>query len=189
MNKPRIFLGSSGKQEKLLRAITHGLQDVADVEPWTTTFNPGRSTLDRLVELSQQVDFAAFVEFVAFGTMLDVLKAVGRVCARTPDTCIGGIGGVGDMCPHHRHGLAARDSRKLVDVIDLARIGFVSCLELVDPRIGFLEIDIDDGRAAAEAEFVAGRVGHHFIEYLPGGFAIREHSGADDCIRTHLSLR
>jgi hypothetical protein len=61
MNKPRIFLGSSGKQEKLLRAITHGLQDVADVEPWTTTFNPGRSTLDRLVELSQQVDFAAFV--------------------------------------------------------------------------------------------------------------------------------
>ena len=61
MTKPRIFLGSSGKQAKLLRAITNGLQDVADVEPWTTTFNPGRSTLDRLVELSQQVDFAAFV--------------------------------------------------------------------------------------------------------------------------------
>src|SRR6187431_675526 len=61
MNKPRIFLGSSGKQAKLLRAITRGLEDVADVEPWTTTFNPGRSTLDRLVELSQQVDFAAFV--------------------------------------------------------------------------------------------------------------------------------
>ena len=61
MTKPRIFLGSSGKQAKLLRAITRGLEDVADVEPWTTTFNPGRSTLDRLVELSQQVDFAAFV--------------------------------------------------------------------------------------------------------------------------------
>jgi hypothetical protein len=61
MDKPRIFLGSSGKQAKLLQAITRGLQDVADVEPWTTTFNPGRSTLDRLVELSQQVDFAAFV--------------------------------------------------------------------------------------------------------------------------------
>jgi hypothetical protein len=61
MNKPRIFLGSSGKQAKLLQAITRGLEDVADVEPWTTTFNPGRSTLDRLVELSQQVDFAAFV--------------------------------------------------------------------------------------------------------------------------------
>src|SRR2546429_2277379 len=61
MNMPRIFLGSSGKQAKLLQAIARGLEDVADVEPWTTTFNPGRSTLDRLVELSQEVDFAAFV--------------------------------------------------------------------------------------------------------------------------------
>src|SRR5919204_442186 len=61
MNKPRIFLGSSGKQAELLDAIARGLDDVADVEPWTTTFNPGRSTLDRLVELSQEVDFAAFV--------------------------------------------------------------------------------------------------------------------------------
>jgi CAP12/Pycsar effector protein, TIR domain len=59
--KPRIFLGSSGQQAKLLEAITRGLEDIADVEPWTTTFNPGRSTLDRLVELSQEVDFAAFV--------------------------------------------------------------------------------------------------------------------------------
>ena len=47
MNKPRIFLGSSGKQAKLLQAIARGLEDLADVEPWTTTFNPGRSTLDR----------------------------------------------------------------------------------------------------------------------------------------------
>ena len=61
MSKPRIFLGSSGEQGKLLKAIERGLEDVADVEPWTTTFNPGRSTLDRLVELSQEVDFAAFV--------------------------------------------------------------------------------------------------------------------------------
>ena len=61
MSRPRIFLGSSGKQAKLLQAVTRGLEDVVDVEPWTTTFNPGRSTLDRLVELSQEVDFAAFV--------------------------------------------------------------------------------------------------------------------------------
>src|SRR4051794_3481617 len=61
MDKPRIFLGSSGKQAKLLQALTRGLGDVAEVEPWTTTFNPGRSTLDRLVELSREVDFAAFV--------------------------------------------------------------------------------------------------------------------------------
>jgi hypothetical protein len=61
MSKPRIFLGSSGKQAALLEELTRGLEDVAEVEPWTTTFNPGRGTLDRLVELSQEVDFAAFV--------------------------------------------------------------------------------------------------------------------------------
>src|SRR5919106_115619 len=43
MNKPRIFLGSSGKQAKLLQAITRGLEEVAEVEP------------------CQEVDFAAFV--------------------------------------------------------------------------------------------------------------------------------
>jgi hypothetical protein len=61
MTRPRIFLGSSGKQATLLDAIARGLAEVADVESWTTTFNPGRNTLDRLVELSQEVDFAAFV--------------------------------------------------------------------------------------------------------------------------------
>ena len=61
MNKPRIFLGSSTEQAKLLQGIARGLADVADVEPWTTTFNPGRSALDRLVELSNEVDFAVFV--------------------------------------------------------------------------------------------------------------------------------
>jgi predicted nucleotide-binding protein with TIR-like domain len=59
--KPRIFLGSSGQQERLLQALTRGLQDIADVDPWTTVFNPGVSTLDRLVELTREVDFAAFV--------------------------------------------------------------------------------------------------------------------------------
>ena len=59
--QPRIFLGSSGQQEKLLHALTRGLQDIADVEPWTAVFNPGVSTLDRLVELTREVDFAVFV--------------------------------------------------------------------------------------------------------------------------------
>jgi len=59
--KPRIFLGSSGKQAKLVQAIARGLAEVAEVEPWTTVFNPGVSTLDRLVELTREVDFAAFV--------------------------------------------------------------------------------------------------------------------------------
>src|SRR3954465_14584034 len=61
MEKPRIFLGSSGKQEKLLKALTRGLEPVAHVEPWTTSFNPGTTTLQRLLDLSREVDFAAFV--------------------------------------------------------------------------------------------------------------------------------
>ena len=31
------------------------------MEPWITVFNPGVSTLERLVELTREVDFAAFV--------------------------------------------------------------------------------------------------------------------------------
>ena len=61
MDKPRIFLGSSGKQAQLLQDLTRGLEDVAHVDPWTTSFNPGTTTLDRLVELAHQVDFAALV--------------------------------------------------------------------------------------------------------------------------------
>ncbi len=61
MDKPRIFLGSSGKQQKLLQALTRGLEDVAHVEPWTISFNPGTTTLERLLELAREVDFAAFV--------------------------------------------------------------------------------------------------------------------------------
>ena len=54
------WVGSSGKQEKLLQAVTRGLEDIARVEPWTTSFNPGTTTLERLVELAHEVDFAAF---------------------------------------------------------------------------------------------------------------------------------
>ena len=61
MGKPRIFLGSSGKQGKLLQALTRGLSDIADVEPWTASFNPGVSTLERLLELTREVDFAVFI--------------------------------------------------------------------------------------------------------------------------------
>lgn len=61
MEKPRIFLGSSAQQAKMIQALTRGLEDIARVEPWTTTFNPGTNTLERLLELTREVDFAAFV--------------------------------------------------------------------------------------------------------------------------------
>ncbi len=61
MDKPRIFLGSSGKQTKFLQALMRGLEEVAHVEPWTTSFNPGTTTIERLLEITREVDFAAFV--------------------------------------------------------------------------------------------------------------------------------
>jgi hypothetical protein len=60
MQKPRIFLGSSGKQQDLLDAVTRGLEEIAHVEPWPTSFAPGTTTLGRLIELAHEVDFAAF---------------------------------------------------------------------------------------------------------------------------------
>jgi hypothetical protein len=47
-----LFLGSSGKQKKPLDALTRALDDVAHVEPWTTSFHPGTTTLGRLFELA-----------------------------------------------------------------------------------------------------------------------------------------
>jgi predicted nucleotide-binding protein len=41
--------------------LTRGLEELAHVEPWTTSFNPGTTTLERLLELTHEVDFAAFV--------------------------------------------------------------------------------------------------------------------------------
>ena len=85
--KPRIFLGSSVQQEKLLQALTRGLQDIADVEPWTTVFNPGVSTLDRLVELTREVDFAAFLfahdDWTVKGTVARGRRGAGRHLATT----------------------------------------------------------------------------------------------------------
>jgi Predicted nucleotide-binding protein containing TIR-like domain len=61
VDKPRIFLGSSGAQAKLVQALTRGLADVARVDPWTTSFDLGITAIERLLELTREVDFAAFV--------------------------------------------------------------------------------------------------------------------------------
>jgi Predicted nucleotide-binding protein containing TIR-like domain len=86
MEKPRIFLGSSGQQRKLLDALTRGLEEVAQVEPWTTSFNPGTSTLERLLELTRAVDFAAFVfardDWTAAGSAAADPHAAGQASPR-----------------------------------------------------------------------------------------------------------
>jgi hypothetical protein len=45
----------------LLDTLTRGLESVAEVEPWTAVFDPGTTTLGRLLELTREVDFAAFI--------------------------------------------------------------------------------------------------------------------------------
>jgi predicted nucleotide-binding protein len=79
--KPRIFLGSSAQQEKLLQALIRGVEDIADVDAWTTVFHPGVSTLGRLVELTREVDFAAFVfaqdDWTAKGGSAEVVSGQG----------------------------------------------------------------------------------------------------------------
>lgn len=61
MPRPRIFLGSSGAQTALVEALTDGLSDLVDVVPWTTAFTPGNTTIQRLLDLTREVDFAAFL--------------------------------------------------------------------------------------------------------------------------------
>ena len=86
MNKPRIFLGSSAAQKKLVQALTRGLEDVAHVDPWTMSFNPGTSTLTRLLELTREVDFAAFVfardDWTAAGTQAAPPASSGQASPR-----------------------------------------------------------------------------------------------------------
>mgnify|MGYP003576860985 CR=1 FL=1 len=84
MAKPRIFLGSSGAQAKFLRALERGLGDVADVEPWMTTFNPGTTTLGRLLELTREVDFAAFVSARAAWPTNSAAPAAGSARQASP---------------------------------------------------------------------------------------------------------
>jgi hypothetical protein len=131
MNKPRIFLGSSGKQAKLLQAITRGLADVADVEPWTTTFNPGRSTLDRLVELSQEVDFAAFVFAQDDWTTTDSSEA-GQASPRDNVVFEAGLFG-GTLGIRRTFILHANDSKLPSDLLGLTSVRY-------DPGAGAAEV-------------------------------------------------
>ena len=131
MIKPRIFLGSSGKQAALLEAITLGLEDVADVEPWTTTFNPGRGTLDRLVELSQEVDFAAFVFAQDDWTSTDA-SAAGKASPR--DNVVFEAGLFGGALGIRRTFILHADGSKLpTDLLGLTSVRY-------DPAAGADEI-------------------------------------------------
>jgi Predicted nucleotide-binding protein containing TIR-like domain len=122
MNKPRIFLGSSAKQAELLEAIAQGLEDVADVEPWMTTFNPGRSTLDRLVELSQEVDFAAFVFAQDDWTTTDTYQS-GQASPRDNVVFEAGLFG-GALGIRRTFILHAKDSKLPTDLLGMTSVRY-----------------------------------------------------------------
>jgi hypothetical protein len=151
MNKPRIFLGSSGKQANLLEAITQGLEDIADVELWTTTFNPGRSTLDRLVELSQEVDFAAFVFAQDDWTTTDASQS-SEASPRDNVVFEAGLFG-GALGIRRTFILHAQDSKLPTDLLGLTAVRY-------DPAAGAAELRVINQklRKAIETEGRRGRV-------------------------------
>src|SRR5438034_4570661 len=129
MAKPRIFLGSSGKQAKLLAALTRGLDDVAHVEPWTTSFNPGTTTLERLLELTREVDFAAFVfaqdDWTSNSPAADPAPAIAQASPRDNVVFEAGLfGGVLGM--RRTFILHARDSKLPTDLLGLTCVRYES---------------------------------------------------------------
>lgn len=129
MEKPRIFLGSSGQQENLLHALTHGLAEVARVDPWMTSFNPGTTTLERLVELAHEVDFAAFVFGKDDWTAVDPSSATAAGQASPRDNVVfeaGLFGGVLGM--RRTFILHARGSKLPTDLLGLTSIRYDDAL-------------------------------------------------------------
>jgi hypothetical protein len=92
------------------------------VEPWTTTFNPGRSTLDRLVELSQEVDFAAFVFAQDDWTTTDASQA-GQASPRDNVVFEAGLFG-GALGIRRTFILHANDSKLPSDLLGLTSVRY-----------------------------------------------------------------
>ena len=156
MNKPRIFLGSSGKQAKLIQAIARGLDEVADVELWTTTFNPGRSTLERLVELSYEVDFAAFVFAQDDWTTTDASQS-GQASPRDNVVFEAGLFG-GALGIRRTFILHANGSKLPTDLLGLTSVRY-------DPETGPEEIGAINPRPARRA--LSGG-GFRRVRFRPG---------------------
>ena len=155
MDKPRIFLGSSGKQQKLLQALTRGLEDVAHVEPWTTAFNPGTTTLERLLELVREVDFAAFVfaqdDWTTNSPPSSDLSGAGQASPR--DNVVFEAGLFGAALGMRRTFILHASGAKLPsDLLGLTRV----CYEATTPAE--MKVIIQKLRKAIENEWRAARI-------------------------------
>ncbi len=163
MDKPKIFLGSSGQQAELLDALTAGLEDVAEVIPWTTSFNAGMMTLDRLFELAAEVDFAAFIfardDWTTRGTPPPDSPAAGEASPR--DNVVYEAGLFGGLVGMRRTFILHATGAKLpTDLLGLTAIrygdaegGPATAADLVD-IIGKLRTAIESERRGSRIEGV-----------------------------------
>src|SRR4051812_3222390 len=136
MDKPRIFLGSSGKQEKLLQALTRGLEAVAHVQPWTTSFQPGTTTLDRLLELAHEVDFAAFVFARDDWTSAAASVPEGSAQASPRDNVVFEAGLFGGALGMHRTFIVHANGSKLpTDLLGLTCVRYADAISPAEIRI------------------------------------------------------
>src|SRR6185295_19029757 len=163
MNKPRIFLGSSGKQEKLLHALTHGLEDIAHVDPWTTSFNPGTTTLDRLVELAHEVGFAAFVfardDWTASNVSASPSAEAGQASPR--DNVVFEAGLFGGVLGMRRTFILHANGAKLPsDLLGLTCIRYAEATTAAEVRTVNQKL-----RTAIESEMSTPRVGGFWWQY------------------------
>lgn len=151
MDKPRMFLGSSTKQAKLLDVIARGLEDVVHVEPWTTSFNPGTGTLERLMELTREVDFAAFLFAQDDWTLAD---PSGSTQASPRDNVVFEAGLFGGALGMRRTFiLHARDAKLSTDLLGLTAVRYDSEITPAEMR----EIN-RKLRKAIEAEGALARI-------------------------------
>jgi len=60
--KPRVFIGSSTEGLQVAEVIQLGLEEAAECTLWTqSTFAPGQTTIESIVDVSVQYDFAVLV--------------------------------------------------------------------------------------------------------------------------------
>jgi hypothetical protein len=137
MEKPRIFLGSSGKQANLLETLTRGLDGVAQVEPWTRVFDPGTTTLGRLLELTGKVDFAAFIFAQDDWTTADSTRPAGAGSGQASprDNVVFEAGLFGGVLGLQRTFiLHARESKLPTDLLGLTCIRYADAITPAERR-------------------------------------------------------
>jgi hypothetical protein len=182
MDKPRIFLGSSGRQAKLLQSLTRGLEDIAHVEPWTAVFNPGTTTLGRLIELTHEVDFAAFVFAGDDWTSVNAAASVGADAGQASprDNVVFEAGLFGGVLGMRRTFILHATGAKLpTDLLGLTCVRYDAANSAADARSVNQKL-----RSAIESEMRTPRIGGLWWQY-----ALTERSAHERSVLSLLQIK